>query len=156
MYFGHISNVVPNRYPRAIQEALDYIKNTDFDKLEAGRYALKGDLVYVQVLDLQTKPKAELLPEVHRKYLDVQYLHAGKERMGVAIDQGNNKVAQEYCTERDILYYESVTDENDLVCRPGNFAVFFPEDIHRAGCDDGESSPIRKIVVKIAVSELDC
>ena len=38
--------------------------------------------------------------------------------------------------------------------RPGNFAVFFPEDIHRPGCADGQSGKIRKIVVKVAVSEL--
>ena len=72
MFSGHISNIISNRYPRAIQEALDYIKNTDFDKLEAGRYPIKGDLIYAQVLDLETKDKASFQPEVHRKYLDVQ------------------------------------------------------------------------------------
>ena len=83
MFFGHISKVNKKQYPAAIQLALDYLASTDFDKIEAGRYPIKGDLIYAQVLDLETKDKSAILPEVHRKYLDVQYLHAGKERMGV-------------------------------------------------------------------------
>lgn len=154
MFFGHISKVNKKQYPAAIQLALDYLAATDFDKVEAGRYPIKGDLIYAQVLDLETKDKSAVLPEVHRKYLDVQYLHAGKERIGVTPDLGNNPVAQDYDEERDILFYTDVQNEVELIMRPGNFAVFFPEDIHRPGCADGQSGKIRKIVVKVAVSEL--
>lgn len=55
--FGHISQVKANRYPPAIQIALNYLKNTDFDAMEAGVYELKGRQIYVQVLDLNTKSK---------------------------------------------------------------------------------------------------
>ena len=154
MFFGHISKVNKKQYPVAIQLALDYLASTDFDKIEAGRYPIKGDLIYAQVLDLETKDKSAILPEVHRKYLDVQYLHAGKERMGVTPDLGNNPIAQDYDAERDILFYTDVQNEVELIMRPGNFAVFFPEDIHRPGCADGQAAKIRKIVVKVAVSEL--
>ena len=154
MFFGHISKVNKKLYPVAIQFALDYLASTDFDKIEAGRYPIKGDLIYAQVLDLETKDKSAILPEVHRKYLDVQYLHAGKERMGVTPDLGDNPIAQDYDAERDILFYTDVQNEVELIMRPGNFAVFFPEDIHRPGCADGQAAKIRKIVVKVAVSEL--
>ncbi|WP_373820305.1 YhcH/YjgK/YiaL family protein [Glaesserella sp.] len=156
MFFGHINNFNPNEYPKAIQFALDYLKNTDFDALQTGRYPLKGDLIYVQVLDLETKPKSDILPEVHRRYLDVQYLHSGLERMGVEPDLGQNPIAKEYDPERDIQHYAMMQNEVELIFRPGNFAVFFPEDIHRPACQDGgRSSPIRKVVVKIAISELE-
>lgn len=65
MFFGHISNVNKSQYPKAIQFALDYLQNTDFDRLEVGRYSLKEDCIYVQVLDLETKPKSAYQPEVH-------------------------------------------------------------------------------------------
>ena len=154
MFFGRISKVNKKQYPAAIQLALDYLASTDFDKIDAGRYPIKGDLIYAQVLDLETKDKSAILPEVHRKYLDVQYLHAGKERMGVTPDLGDNPIAQDYDAERDILFYTDVQNEVELIMRPGNFAVFFPEDIHRPGCADGQAAKIRKIVVKVAVSEL--
>ncbi|QIM69529.1 YhcH/YjgK/YiaL family protein [Basfia succiniciproducens] len=153
MIFGHIAKVNPKQYPQAIRFALDYLAKTDFDSMEVGRYPLKGDKIYVQVLDLETKPKAEYLPEVHRNYLDVQYLHSGTEIMGVSTDLGNNAVAVEYNPERDILYYAEAENEQELHCQPGNFAVFFPEDAHRAAIYNG-SEKIRKIVVKIAMSEI--
>lgn len=155
MFFGHLSAVNLKQYPPAIQLALNYLKNTDFDQLDVGRYSLKDDLIYVQVLDLTTQPKAEILPEVHRHYLDVQYLHKGKEIIGFAPDLGNNPVAIPYVAERDILRYQSAEYESDLVMQAGSFAVFFPEDIHRPACIDGEPSEIRKVVVKIAMSEIE-
>lgn len=154
MFFGHLSNLEEKHYPSAVQTALAYLKNTDFNQLAAGRYPIKGELIYAQVLDLETQDKAAILPEVHRNYLDVQYLHAGYERIGVAVDLGNNPIAKDYDSTRDILFYQSVADESELVMRPGNFAVFFPSDVHRPACLDGESCKIRKVVVKIAVSEL--
>ena len=74
--------------------------------------------------------------------------------MGVTPDLGDNPIAQDYDAERDILFYTDVQNEVELIMRPGNFAVFFPEDIHRPGCADGQAAKIRKIVVKVAVSEL--
>ncbi|CAM3928038.1 hypothetical protein AVEN109717_10990 [Avibacterium endocarditidis] len=38
--------------------------------------------------------------------------------------------------------------------RKGNFAIFFPEDVHRPACIDEQSCHIRKVVVKIALSEI--
>ena len=154
MYFGHIANYQPAHYPKAIQFALDYLKQTDFEKMEAGVYELKGRAIFVQVLDLTTQAKAAFQPEVHRNYLDVQYLHKGKEIMAVAPDFGNNPIAQVYSPERDIQYYAEVSGENEFHCLPGNFAVFFPEDAHRTAIFDGTEN-IRKIVVKIALSELE-
>ncbi|QLB17313.1 EbgC protein [Mannheimia varigena] len=153
MFFGHISNYNPKQYPKAIQFALDYLKNTDFDAMEAGVYELKGRDIYVQVLDLDTKEKSAYQPEVHQNYLDVQYLHKGVELMAAAIDSGNNPVAAEYNPVRDIQFYSSVQNENEFRCEAGNFAVFFPEDTHRTAIFAGEAK-IRKVVVKIKMSEI--
>lgn len=154
MFFGHITKINLNEYPNAIQVALEYLKNTDFDKLQPGNYAIKDNLIYAQVLDLKTKPKSENFPETHRTFLDVQYLHSGKERIGFAPDSGNNEIAIPYDAERDILFYKDAEYESELVMREGCFAVFFPEDIHRPACIDEESCKIRKVVVKIAINEI--
>lgn len=153
MFFGHIANYNPKQYPKAIQFALDYLKNTDFDALAAGVYELKGRQIFVQVLDLDTKAKSAYQPEVHRNYLDVQYLHKGREIMAASIDSGSNPIAVAYDPARDIQYYAEVTNENEFHCVEGNFAVFFPEDTHRTAIYDGTPT-IRKVVVKIALSEI--
>jgi len=153
MFFGHISNYNPKQYPKAIEFALDYLKTTDFSAMQTGVYELKGRDIFVQVLDLDTKAKSDFQPEVHRNYLDVQYLHHGKEIMATAIDNGINPIAKAYDPERDIQFYQSVANEQEFHCVAGNFAVFFPEDCHRTAIYDG-TEKIRKIVVKIAMSEI--
>ncbi|MDH2924629.1 YhcH/YjgK/YiaL family protein [Nicoletella semolina] len=153
MFFGHISNYNPKSYPSAIAFALDYLRGTDFNQLDAGVYELKGRSVFVQVLDLTTKKLEDFQPEVHRNYLDVQYLHCGKEIMACAVDTEQNPVAQVYDPERDIQFYQNVENEQILHCVAGSFAVFFPEDCHRTAVYDGTPT-IRKVVVKIAMSEI--
>ncbi|MFK3619721.1 YhcH/YjgK/YiaL family protein [Pasteurella multocida] len=155
MFFGHLSQVDKKQYPEAINIALDYLSNTDFNQLAAGRYPIRGDRIYAQVLDLETQEPSMLYPEVHHHYIDVQYLHSGFERIGVAIDLGNNDIAKPYDATRDILFYQHVENEVQLIMRPGHFAIFFPSDVHRPACIDGHSTLIRKVVVKIAVSELE-
>ena len=49
-------------------------------------------------------------PESHEKYLDVQFLVSGRERLGFTKNTGNYKVA-EHIKERDLIFYESVEDE---------------------------------------------
>jgi len=51
--------------------------------------------------------------------------------------------------------YDEVENENQILLLPGRFAVFCPEDTHRSHQFDGKPSQIRKIVVKIALSELE-
>ena len=82
-------------------------------------------------------------------------MHSGQEIMLVATDLGNHKIAQDYDDERDILFYDEIENENQILLLPGRFAVFFPEDTHRSHQFDGKPSRIRKIVVKVALSELE-
>ncbi len=88
MIFGHISQPNPCRLPQAIEKALDFLRNTDFSALEPGVVEIDGRNIFAQVLDLKTKEKHENRPEVHRRYLDIQFLAWGEERIGIAIDTG--------------------------------------------------------------------
>ena len=63
--------------------------------------------------------------------------------------QGKNKVAQELLSERDIIFYEDMENEMDLIMKPGNFALFFPEDVSSAGSAYQKACGIRKVVVKV-------
>ncbi len=154
MFFGHIAQVELNYYPAAIQKALTFLQETDFNSLSEGRYPIEGDKIFAQVLDLVTQEKESILPEAHQRYLDVQYLHSGRELIGVSVNPPSMEIAKPYDSERDILFYQSVSDETMLMMNPGNFAVFFPQDIHRPACVYLETSPIRKVVVKVSLDLL--
>ena len=110
------------------------LKRTDFMALPAGNYDLQGKDIYVQVIDMTTKPFAETRPEVHREYIDVQFLVQGREKIGVASDTGKNAVAEDLLAQRDLLFYAGMENESTLTMTPGSFAVFFPSDVHRPAC----------------------
>lgn len=156
MIYGNINNLgdVRKWMPAPLAEALDCLEKTDFASLPAGRHDLRGDDIFFQVIDLTTKPIEENRPEVHRSYIDVQFLLRGSEKIGFAADDGTNTVARDMLKERDLLLYEDVENESFIEMVPGSFAVFFPNDVHRPACMVDRPSAIRKIVVKVKVAQL--
>ncbi|MBN2657439.1 MAG: YhcH/YjgK/YiaL family protein [Spirochaetales bacterium] len=142
-------------YPAVIEDAVQFFKETDFSTYETGEFEIQGRDILFQVHDIDTAPAEERRPEIHRKYIDVQFLYKGKEAIGVVSDSGKNEVAEDLFDQRDILFYKDVKDETFVSMKEGDFCVFFPEDIHRPGCQREGSSSIRKIVYKINVKLLE-
>ena len=86
MIFGHVNDLESafGWLPRPLKTAVEHLAKTDFLALPAGNYDLEGKDIYVQVIDMSTKPFAETRAEVHRQYIDVQFLARGREKIGVA------------------------------------------------------------------------
>lgn len=121
--------------------------------MEPGVYELEGKLMYAQVFDAETGSVNEKRPEVHEKYLDVQFLASGREKLGFTPDTGNYEIDEKF-DERDLIFYKSVENEGFITSTPGCFCVFFPTDVHRPACADGESMTVRKVVVKVSTELL--
>ncbi|MFZ4220348.1 YhcH/YjgK/YiaL family protein [Enterobacter ludwigii] len=155
MILGHISQPNPCRLPWAIEKALDFLRTTDFTALAPGVVDIDGRNIFAQVLDLTTQTWDENRPEVHRRYLDIQFLAWGEEKIGVAIDTGNNEISESLLEQRDIIFYHGSENESFIEMTPGTYAIFFPQDVHRPACIKNKASAIRKIVVKVAISEID-
>jgi YhcH/YjgK/YiaL family protein len=142
-------------YPPAIRRALTFLRQAPLLSLQPGEYPIEGRDMYARVFDLETAAAETLLPEFHRLHIDVQCLIRGEEGIGFAIDSGDNDIAVQWNEQGDTGFYRSARNEVTLLLQPGNFAVFFPHDVHRPGCRVGESAVIRKVVVKIALPLLE-
>ncbi|MFC0215097.1 YhcH/YjgK/YiaL family protein [Paenibacillus chartarius] len=141
-------------YPAAVRRGLEYIRSQDFSRMELGKYSIEGDDMFALVQEMNTGPKSERKPESHRKYLDIQYLVSGTEIIGVGKKNEANEVLEDDLANRDIVFYRNLTDETDLLLKPGMFAVFYPTDVHRPGVMAASEERIRKVVIKIAMSLL--
>jgi YhcH/YjgK/YiaL family protein len=154
MIFGNIAATekMEKKYPPAIVKALQYVKSNrnEFLSMPAGMYPIEGEDIFAQVFDVETKEKEQARPEVHRKYVDVQFSVEGKEKIGFVVDTGNNVVAEDLAESKDVIFYEQIANEMELIMQPGHFAVFFPEDVHRPGCQLGGITTIRKVVIKVS------
>ncbi|MFG1173145.1 YhcH/YjgK/YiaL family protein [Erwiniaceae bacterium CAU 1747] len=154
MIFGHINNTEAHHYPAAVACAVDYLVRHDLRAMAAGRYQHDRTGWVVQVLDLQTVPHSESFPEAHRHVVDVQFLVHGEEQIGVATEKAELTVHQPYHAERDIIFYRDAPNETLLQMKPGNFAVFFPQDLHRPNLMIDSPRAIRKVVIKIPVTDV--
>lgn len=92
--------------------------------------------------------------EVHRDYLDLQYIVSGGERIQVAhlsvLSEGGP-----YSKGNDIQFFQKAEESTTLNMAPGCFAVFFPWDGHKPNLHfRGTPAQVRKVVFKIPASGL--
>jgi YhcH/YjgK/YiaL family protein len=87
--------------------------------------------------------------EIHRRYLDVQYIVQGGERIGFAPYTEGLKVDEAYDPQRDIAFYFA---SGVLVPVPaGMFAILTPHELHSPGLvveDTAAPGDVLKVVVK--------
>lgn len=157
MIIGHIGNVDNEGilYPEIIRKGLAYIKDTDFSKMTDGKYTI-GDGSIVAIISVYTpEAREKRKTETHIKYLDIQYILAGEEIIGFSRLSDKAEISEAYSPETDATFYKSVENELEIKLSQGMYAVCFPWDIHRPCCISQSGVKVRKVVLKLKVSDLE-
>jgi biofilm protein TabA len=145
---GDISNQM--KPSASLEKALAYLQAADIRTLADGRYAIDGKQVYALVQSYATLVSGGQF-EAHRRYIDIQYIAMGAERMDwLPLEQLS--ITQAYQEEKDVC--KGVDAGGLAVPVPvyaGQAAIFFPEDAHAPKLALGQPEPVRKIVIKIAL-----
>jgi YhcH/YjgK/YiaL family protein len=125
--------------------ALKFLLENDLTSLPIGRMEIDGDTLFALVQEYVTKPAEQGLWEAHRKYIDVQTMASGKERIGVA----NLHTMQlgEYIPENDFQPMSGTGSHLDVFANA--FVIFFPNDAHMPGQQIHQPELIRKVVLKV-------
>jgi len=135
-------------------KAIEYVLSTDFRGLEPGKYSVDGENVMAIVNEFTTKPAGECEPESHRDYADIQVVVAGVEKFGY-IPLRDQKASTPYRPEKDVaLYSISGEDMNYITLQPGEFIIFFPNDIHQPEIFVQQPGLVRKVVMKVALAPM--
>jgi YhcH/YjgK/YiaL family protein len=130
-------------------ESFHYLRTTDFHSLSEGKFPLAESRVVAIISRYRTKPMSEAVWESHRRHIDIQYVVQGRERCGYApLDRGP-RVTVPYDEQKDVQFHEPGRDLFDLTA--GQFAVFFPHDVHAPSLADGEPADVLKVVLKVPV-----
>ena len=128
--------------------AFGYVRDTDFERPAAGTFEIDGRQVYAIVQDYATLDRTQGAWEAHRRYIDLQYVVSGAERIFYA--HVSRLTPGRYDPARDLL---PLTGEGDaLTLGPGDFMLLFPEDAHMPRIAVAAPGTVRKVVVKISVS----
>ena len=127
-------------------KAFAYLKNTDLKTLSNGRHVIDSDNVYAIVTEAPTKDYDKTAFESHRKYIDLQYVITGEEKMAKT-PVTSVVVNKPYDEKADIAYY---TGEGKIYTVPAKtFMLFFPGEAHRPNITPGGNKVVKKIVIKI-------
>jgi len=134
---------------KGIDKALAYLQSTDLDSLAPGKYAVDGEAVFAIVQEYNTLDEAGEQMEAHRKHIDVQYMIRGKERVGLALFNGQ-ATSKEYSESEDFMLFPDNPSFFATLDR-GSFMIFFPTDLHMPCIKVAEAAPVKKVVVKVKV-----
>ena len=128
-------------------EALEIVKRYLSEDLPDGQRAVDlGDELFANVLTYETKAPESSVFEVHKKYIDIQYIVKGEEVIEVAPIQTEKKLV-EAKEENDVWFYESATQP--VILKEGDFMVLYPSDLHLPGKAVNNPQNVLKVVLKV-------
>ncbi|RAU81893.1 YhcH/YjgK/YiaL family protein [Pontibacter arcticus] len=129
-------------------KAFDYLKNTDLATIEAGVHEIQEKQLFAIISEAAGVTKDAYKLEVHRKYIDIQYIISGTDHMGWKDLALCSEPNDPYNEIREAAFFPDKTD-NWFDVPAGSFTIFYPDDAH-AAMVTGENV-VRKVVLKIAV-----
>ncbi len=140
-----------DKYSEFPKEICEFIKNMPFD-IECKKHKINED-DYVNVEMYETKIPEKGVFESHQKYIDIQIILSGVERIDF-INTSELSVDIPYNAEKDIIFYKHETlDAGRVVLKQGQFAIFYPYEAHMPQLCVRKTSVVKKAVVKIKIND---
>jgi len=130
-----------------IKIALDFLRKEKLHKLPIGRINIRENDIFCLVSEYTTKPISECSLESHKKYIDIQSIAHGKEKIGCLL-LNNQSIIRSYDDANDYTLYKG--NPNLLNMGLGMFAIFFPNDLHMPGIGPIKNK-VKKVVIKVKV-----
>ncbi|MBR6086554.1 MAG: YhcH/YjgK/YiaL family protein [Prevotella sp.] len=110
-------------------DVVKFIEENDLMALEPGKHEIKGKDLFVNIINQKGKTPDEAVMETHRNMLDIQIPLDDNETYGY-LPLEDIAVEAEYNAEKDVTKYPDQPSSTYVECRPGMFAMFFPQDGH--------------------------
>jgi biofilm protein TabA len=112
--------------------------------------------VFANIEDTKTFPPEERKPEYHKDFIDIHLVIKGSEKIGFkpcSHQEITKQAITEFDSEKDLGFTkDSCLDYVDL--NVGDFAIFFPEELHKPLCHTKNHNSVTKIIMKIHKSVL--
>jgi len=133
---------------KGFAKAFDFLLRPDLKKLPVGKYKIDGERIYAIVSKEHGRRKEDAFLETHDKYIDIQMVLAGTDKMGWKPKALCKQPTRKYDKKTDEQLFADKPDAW-ISTKKGAFVIFFPEDAHMPLISSGQ---IHKVVVKIAVA----
>ena len=152
MIFTNMNDEVQNKsLAKDIRFCIEFAKKNENKILSLvnGSYDVGYNNIKMNLGKYFTKKENDKFWESHKKYLDVQIMINGTEK--VAINDIRDMEVKSFDEEKDLTILEG-DKAFDIVMKTGDVLVFFPNDVHKPELnvsENDDSGNIRKIVTKV-------
>jgi len=116
-----------------------------------GKTEIDGLNLFCLVSEDLTEPAADRRGEFHEQYLDIQLLLRGEEWIGVG---PHDYVSDGADHPHPDLWFVDDEQTTYLALQPGDFAIFWPGELHRPLCTFNQPAKVKKLVVKVHKDQL--
>ncbi|EJR0962160.1 YhcH/YjgK/YiaL family protein [Vibrio parahaemolyticus] len=150
MLFGNIHRLELVGYIHPTMKALireAWVLAND-ESIEDGKYELSHQGAFVVLVSANTEPLESRKAEYHKEYIDVQIVKSGEEKLGYSNHLSEDKLAL-VRLNNDVDFLRDVEQEQFVSLRAGDFAVFYPNQVHRPLCAVEEPCKVTKAIIKI-------
>jgi YhcH/YjgK/YiaL family protein len=128
--------------------AFEYIQSTDLLNAADGKSNIdEGLLAIISNAAGKTKEASLAKFECHDKNIDIQLCVKGVETIAWKPREKCVLANGEYNPEKDVRFFSDAPDMS-FQLTDGQFAIFFPEDVHAPMIGEGE---IKKLVIKVKI-----
>lgn len=126
-------------------DVIDFLKDHDLQILEAGKYPIRGNNVFLNLQMAKGRAQEAAVLETHNEMIDIQIPISNEETFGYT--PLHDLPDFKYDAEKDITKYGDTKAQTYVTVNPGQFVIFFPQDGH-APCITPDAE-IKKAIFKI-------
>ena len=148
MIIDKIENI--SKYEQIPNYVVNFVNSLNLNT-KIGKYELNNN-EFVNIEEYETKNISKAKFEAHKKYIDIQVLLSGCERIYVKSIR-DLRYPLLYDNNKDIMFFEDDIKNSDYVTLDGtNFVLIYPHEAHAPQVSpDNDACSVKKVVVKLLV-----
>ena len=131
-------------HPR-FAKAFEFIKSQNLQAMEVGKYSIDGADLHAAVSEKEGVKKEDAKFEAHDQFIDIQVCPKGHETLGWTPRHKCTDIKVPYNPEKDVTFFNG-TPDTYFQLHEGQFAIFYPEDVHAPMIGEGL---VKKLVLKV-------
>lgn len=129
----------------------EFLRTADLNSLPTGITKIQGDDLFINVQEAPAKTRKEARFETHRRMIDIQVPFNGSEEYGWAPAASLPRATYDEAIDMTLHDPAAPKTPEDVAhtyfsLRPGQFAIFFPEDGHAPAITP---TGLRKAIIKV-------
>ena len=126
-------------------DVMEFLKQNDLSTMDEGKHPIKGADLFVNIQMAKGRSREAAVLESHVRMIDIQLPLDADETFGYS--PVCDLPDFEYNPEKDMTKYGDTPSQTYVTVKPGQMAIFFPQDGH-APCIS-EKEVIKKAIFKV-------